>query len=249
MACHPAETAHATLRAAPLHPVFDMRVVPLREARMSPLSGLEGATSAMALPDGLIAGRLLQEGLPPLAARPAAPAMPQAAILPAGPQHLPGMLALFNEIVAQSTAVYADLPETLEHRAAWMAQRQAQGLPVLVAEGPGGAVLGFASFADFRGGFPGFRHTAEHSVYLRAEARGQGLGGRLLEALLREARAQGRHAMMASIDSGNAPSLRLHARLGFREVGRLPQVGCKFGRWLDLVLMQKLLDEQPAPGA
>ncbi|ONG50894.1 GNAT family N-acetyltransferase [Pseudoroseomonas deserti] len=168
-------------------------------------------------------------------------------ILEAGPQHLAGMLELFNEIVATSTAVYADLPESAEHRAAWLAQRQAQGHPVLVAEGAGGSVLGFASFTDFRGCFPGFRHTAEHSVHLRPEARGLGLGGRLLEALLRLARAQGRHAMMASIDSGNVPSLRLHARLGFREVGRLPQVGCKFGQWLDLVLMQKLLDERPTP--
>ncbi|WP_160000238.1 GNAT family N-acetyltransferase [Roseomonas sp. 18066] len=211
---------------------------------MSPLSTLEGVAAPAGLPEGLIAGHLLREGLVPIAT-PLPPLLP--AIVPAGPQHLAGMLELFNEIVASSTAVYADLPETLEQRATWLAQRQERGHPVLVAEALDGSVLGFASFGDFRGCFPGFRHTAEHSVHLRPAARGQGLGGRLVEALLREARAQGRHAMMASIDSGNAPSLRLHARLGFREVGRLPQVGAKFGQWLELVLMQKLLDERPTP--
>ncbi|WP_419896047.1 GNAT family N-acetyltransferase [Roseomonas sp. USHLN139] len=214
---------------------------------MSPLSGLEPAPAVAAgLPEGLIAGQVLQQAL--FGPLPVTTAPPPPAIVAAGPQHLAGMRMLFNEIVAGSTAVYADLPESAEQRAAWLAQRQAAGHPVLVAEAADGGVLGFASFTDFRPCFAGFRHTAEHSVHLRPEARGQGLGRRLLEALLAEARAQGRHAMMASIDSGNAASLALHARLGFREVGRLPQVGCKFGRWLDLVLMQKLLDERPAPG-
>lgn len=183
-----------------------------------------------------------------LAASLAATLPPVAAIRAAGPQHLPEMRAIFNEIVATSTAVYTDLPETLAQRQDWFEQRQALGYPVLVALAPGSeAVLGFASFTDFRGCWPGFRHTAEHSVHIRADQRGQGLGRRLLVALLDEARRCGKHAMMASIDADNAPSIRLHQSLGFVQVGHLPQVGCKFGRWLDLALLQKVLDTAP-PG-
>ncbi|WBV42498.1 GNAT family N-acetyltransferase [Pseudoroseomonas cervicalis] len=182
-------------------------------------------------------------------------AIPQAAmaepvlILPAGPLHWPGMLAIFNEVVAHSTAVYTDVPQTLEQRAAWCAQRQAQGFPVLVALGADERdVLGFASFTEFRGCWPGFRHTVEHSVHIRADCRGRGLGTRLVAALVEQAVLLGKHVMVASIDAENAPSIRMHQRMGFRQVALMPQVGCKFGRWLDLVLMQKQLGDGPPPG-
>ncbi|MCQ4158494.1 GNAT family N-acetyltransferase [Roseomonas sp. GC11] len=154
------------------------------------------------------------------------------------------MRAIFNSIVAASTAVYTDCVESAEQRAAWFAQRRALGYPVLVALGETETdVLGFASFTDFRPCWPGFRHTVEHSVHLRPDSRGRGLGTRLVGALLEQAALMGKHVMVASIDAENAPSLRLHERLGFREVGRMPQVGCKFGRWLDLVLMQKQISD------
>ncbi len=166
-------------------------------------------------------------------------------ILPAGPLHQPGMLAIFNEVVARSTAVYTDVPQTLEQRAAWCAERQARGFPVLVALGADERdVLGFASFTEFRGCWPGFRHTVEHSVHIRADCRGRGLGTRLVAALVEQAVLLGKHVMVASIDAENAPSIRMHQRLGFRQVAYMPQVGCKFGRWLDLVLMQKQLGER-----
>ena len=108
----------------------------------------------------------------------------------------------------------------------------------------GGEVVGYASFGDWRP-FEGFRHTVEHSVYIRADQRGNGLGPKLMQALIVRARGCGKHVMVAAIESGNAASIRLHERLGFTLNGQMPQVGVKFGRWLDLTFMQLVLN----PGA
>ena len=151
---------------------------------------------------------------------------------------LPQILAIFNEVVATSTAIYRDDPTTLEERAQWFAARRQSGFPVLVCEREG-AVLGFSSFGDFRGAFPGYRHTIEHSVHVRADARGRGLGSALVEALFPRAEALDMHVMIGAIDASNEASLRFHERLGFAPVGHLREVGRKFGRWLDLVFMQK----------
>lgn len=157
---------------------------------------------------------------------------------------LPAITAIFNEVIATSTAIYADAPFTPEDRAAWFAARRAAGYPVLVAQ-EGDEVLGLASFGDFRP-WPGYRHTVEHSVHVRADARGRGLGTALVSALFEPARALGKHVMIAGVDAANAGSIRMHERLGFARGAVLREVGRKFGRWLDLELMQKFLD---APGA
>ena len=102
-------------------------------------------------------------------------------IRPATEADLPAITAIFNEVIATSTAIYADDPFSLEDRAAWFAQRRAAGYPVLVAD-DGDGVAGLASFGDFRA-WPGFRHTVEHSVHVRADARGRGLGSALVSAL------------------------------------------------------------------
>lgn len=156
---------------------------------------------------------------------------------------LPGILAIYNHVIATSTAVYLDAPVDLANRAAWMADRQAKGFPVIVAADDEGRVLGFASYGEFRGAFPGYRLTVEHSVHVAEAARGQGLGGRLLAALLARAKAEGLHVMIGVIDAENAVSIRLHEKAGFRVAGRLDEAGTKFGRWLDVLLMQT------APGA
>lgn len=109
----------------------------------------------------------------------------------------------------------------------------------LVAE-DAGVVIGFASYAQFRGG-PGYRFTMEHSVYLRADACGRGVGRVLMEALQAEARVRGVHALVAVISGENEPAISFHETLGFSHVGRLPEVGRKFDRWMDAVLMQKML--------
>ena len=152
---------------------------------------------------------------------------------------LPGVLAIYNDVIARSTAVFSDQPATLDDRHAWLAQRRAQGYPVLVAEDARGAA-GFASFGDFRS-WPGYRHTVEHSIHVRADARRAGVGRLLLEPLLARAAALGKPMIVAGIDGENAASLAFHARFGFVEAGRLREVGNKFGRWIDLVFLQRAL--------
>lgn len=154
--------------------------------------------------------------------------------------------AIYNDAVANTTAIWNEIPVDAANRAAWIAARQAAGFPVLVAVADGD-VLGYASYGDFRA-FDGYRATVEHSVYVTAAARGTGLGRALLARLIERARGQGKHAMVAAIEAGNAPSIRLHQALGFASVGLMPQVGQKFGRWLDLALMQLTLDDRAAPG-
>ena len=152
---------------------------------------------------------------------------------------LPAILAIYNDVLATSTAIYSNVPSTLEDRAAWRAQRLAQGYPVLVAR-DGSEVLGFASFGDFRA-WPGYAATVEHSVHVRADARRRGVGRALLSALPGRARALGKHVILGGVDADNAASLALHASLGFEKVAHFREVGRKFDRWLDLVFLQKTL--------
>lgn len=159
---------------------------------------------------------------------------------PADEADLPGILAIYNHAVLHSTAIFNDNPVDLANRRAWLLDRQARSYPVIVAVDGDEAVLGYASFGDFRP-FEGFRISVEHSVYVAEGARGRGLGRLLLEALFEPARALGKRVMIGGITADNEPSLALHARLGFTETGRMPGVGIKFGRRLDLVFVQKEL--------
>lgn len=152
---------------------------------------------------------------------------------------LPAILAIYNDAVVNTTAIWNDDIVDLDNRRAWFAARTAQGYPVLVAEADG-AVLGYASYGDFRP-FQGYRFTVENSIYVAAAARGRGAGARLLAALIDHASAAGKHVMVAGITADNAVSLRLHERQGFVETARMPELGFKFGRFLDLVFLQKRL--------
>lgn len=100
--------------------------------------------------------------------------------------------------------------------------------------------VGFATFFQFRGGI-GYRHSMEHTVILSPTAHGHGVGRGLMERLCAAARAQGAHSMIAGVSAENTAGHAFHARIGFAEVARIPQVGFKFGRWMDLILMQKFL--------
>lgn len=162
-------------------------------------------------------------------------------------QDLPGILDIYNDAVLNTTAIWNEQPVDLANRQAWFDARQQQGYPILVAVDDSG-VLGYASFGDWRA-FEGFRYSVEHSVYIRNDQRGKGLGPLLMAALIERARACGKHVMVAAIESGNAASIRLHERQGFVVTGQMPQVGVKFGRWLDLTFMQRVLDPgaEPAP--
>ena len=152
---------------------------------------------------------------------------------------LPRIVDIYNDAIASSTAVFSDRLVTIDGQRDWMDARRAAGNPVIVAR-LGGVVVGFGSYGDFRAS-PGYRLTVEHSVYVDAGQRRQGIGLRLLEELLERARRAGKHAVVAGIDADNHASLRMHEQLGFQEVGRLPEVARKFDRWLDLVLMELLL--------
>jgi L-amino acid N-acyltransferase len=155
---------------------------------------------------------------------------------------LPAILAIYNEVIATSTAVYALEPATLDERRAWFTSRSSMGFPVLVAADPGDDVLGFASFGDWRGAWPGYRYTVEHSVHVRHDVRGRGIGRALVESLFPLALGLGKHVMIGGIDAANDASIRFHERLGFERVAHFKEVGHKFGRWLDLVFMQRFLD-------
>lgn len=161
---------------------------------------------------------------------------------------LPAILAIYNGVIASSTAVYATEPVPLAERAAWLAARREREFPVLVAV-DAGAVVGFASFGDFRGGWNAYRYSVEHSVHVHPDCRSRGAGRQLVEALVPRAVALGKHVMIGGIDAANAASIRFHARLGFQQVAHFREVGHKFGRWLDLVFMQRMLDAAGAARA
>ena len=157
---------------------------------------------------------------------------------------LPAIRDIYNDAVLNTTAIWNEQPVDLGNRQAWFSARQAQAYPILVAVDEKENVLGYASYGDWRP-FEGFRHSVEHSVYIRSDQRGMGLGPQLMNTLIERARQGHKHVMVAAIESGNAASIRLHERLGFTITGQMPQVGVKFGRWLDLTLMQLILN----PGA
>jgi L-amino acid N-acyltransferase len=152
---------------------------------------------------------------------------------------LPGLVAIYNDVIASSTAVFSSLPVALEERREWWQGRIAQGYPVLVARDARG-VAGFGTFGDFRA-WPGYRFTVEHTVHVRADGRGRGTGSALLRALLTRAAALGKHMMIAGVDAENAAAIRFHEHLGFTRAGQLREVGHKFDRWLDLVFLQRVI--------
>lgn len=160
-------------------------------------------------------------------------------IRPATEQDLPAILAITNHAILHTTASWQTKPHSLEMRAAWLAERQRAGLPVLVAEAEG-EVAGYGTYGSFRA-YEGYALTVEHSVYVEERFQRRGLGQALLAALIDHATEAGMHVMVGVISAENAVSIALHERFGFTVTGRLPEVGRKFDRWLDLVLMQKLL--------
>ncbi len=160
---------------------------------------------------------------------------------------LPAIRDIFNDAVLNTTAIWMDSTVDLANREAWFAARAQQGYPILVVLDDSSDVVGYASFGDWRP-FDGFCNTVEHSVYVRADQRGKGLGPLLMQALIGRAKGCGKHVLVAAIESGNAASIRLHERLGFSITGQMPQVGRKFGRWLDLTFMQLIVTpERSAP--
>ena len=155
-------------------------------------------------------------------------------------RHAGQILAIFNEAIVNSTALYDYKPRAPESMVTWFATKRANGFPVVGMEDDSGKLLGFASYGTFRA-FPAYKYTVEHSVYVEKDSRGLGLGRKLLEAIVARAEAQGMHLLVGAIDLDNAVSIALHKRLGFEHSGTIKQAAFKFGRWLDLAFMQKTL--------
>ncbi|QXI30759.1 GNAT family N-acetyltransferase [Pseudomonas vanderleydeniana] len=162
------------------------------------------------------------------------------------PADIAGITPIYNDAVQHSTAIWNEATVDTANRLAWLADRQQANYPVLVAVDEAGNVLGYASFGDWRA-WDGYRHTVEHSVYIRADQRGNGLGSLLMQRLIEPARTLGKHVMVAGIEAQNLGSIRLHEKLGFEQAGHLRQVGAKFGQWLDLVFLQLILDDRTTP--
>jgi len=152
---------------------------------------------------------------------------------------LPAALAIYNDVIATTTAVYSEAPVTTDYWVRWFAERRSRGFPVL-ASYKDGELIGFGSFGEFRP-WPCYEMTVEHSVHVRADRRRHGAGTKLVRSLMDRAAEAGKQVMIAGIDAENQSSMTLHAKLGFAEVGRLPAVACKFGRWLDLVYLHRKL--------
>jgi L-amino acid N-acyltransferase len=152
---------------------------------------------------------------------------------------VPEILTIYNEVIRNTTAVYSDEDVTLANREAWFDAKIEHGFPVLVAR-DGSDVLGFGTFGEFRG-WPCYRYSVEHSVHIRADCRRRGIGRELVLALLERAAGMQKHIMIAAIDVDNAASIALHESLGFTVVAHFREVGFKFGRWLDLKFLQRLI--------
>jgi L-amino acid N-acyltransferase YncA len=158
--------------------------------------------------------------------------------------------AIYNATVRTTTVAWTEEHERLSTREAWLEEQRHLGNPILVALRDD-HVVGFASYDDFGDAtkWPGYRFTVEHPIHIHQDHQGEGVGGALLDTLMARAAGAGKHVMIGAVDGENAGSIRFHERHGFAVTGRLPQIGFKFGRWLDLVLMQRMLPQRPSTGA
>ena len=165
-------------------------------------------------------------------------------IRPAAAADASAIASILSAFVSTTTIEWTDTPQTADSVLGWLDEHET----VVVAQ-EGDEVVGVAAFGWFRDVVkrPGYRFTVESTVHVRQDRWRSGLGRRLMGALVEEARESGKHTMIAAIDGANVSSIQFHERLGFVQVARMPEVGAKFGRWQDLVLMQLRLDDRTAP--
>jgi phosphinothricin acetyltransferase len=156
------------------------------------------------------------------------------------------ILAILNDAIVHSTALWDYEPRPPEAMAAWFAAKEAGRYPVIGAVDEAGTLLGFGTYGPFRA-WPAYRYSVEHSVYVHQDHRGRGIGRHLVEANVARARAQDYHTVVAGIETSNVASRELHLSLGFEPCGVIRHAGFKFGRWLDLEFYQRLLDTPRTP--
>lgn len=147
--------------------------------------------------------------------------------------------AIYNDAVLNTTAVFDYTAREPQAQRDWLQMKAEQNLPVLVAE-ESGTVVGYSSYGQFRP-WPAFLYTVENAIYIAPDRRGQGIGQKLLAAIVDAAAKNGRRTMVAAITAENTASLHLHEKLGFVRTGLIRDSGWKFERWLDLVFLQRML--------
>ncbi|UXI03999.1 GNAT family N-acetyltransferase [Photobacterium sp. TY1-4] len=160
--------------------------------------------------------------------------------------HGDAILAILNDVIRHSTALYDYHPRTMANMKSWFDTKAQGNYPVIGIENDEGTLMGFATYGRFREQ-PAFKYTVEHSLYLHVDFRGRGLAKPLMAELISAARAQGMHVLMGAIDAENTGSIALHQKLGFTHTGTIRQAGFKFGRWLDLSLYQLILPTPASP--
>jgi len=166
--------------------------------------------------------------------------MPSVSIRTAEARDAEAIAAIYNHEVENTTATFDLVPRSVEVQREWLAARTG-AFTALVADDTVVGIIGFAALSTYRDR-AGYRTTVENSVYVHRQHQRHGVGRLLLTALLEVARDSGFHTVIARIDSQSLGSLALHRSLGFTEVGVEREIGRKFGRWLDSVIMQKMLD-------
>lgn len=159
-------------------------------------------------------------------------------IRPARPADIPALIALWNPLIATTMITFSSEEKTSEGLAQTLRDKQAADLPFFIAED--GALQGFATYGQFRAG-NGYATAMEHTIILGDTARGRGLGRALMAAIETHAQNRGAHSMIAGVSGGNPSGRAFHAAIGYDLVATVPQVGCKFDRFWDLWLMQKIL--------
>lgn len=153
---------------------------------------------------------------------------------------VPAILEIYNDAVLNTTASAEYEPRSLESRYAWFDEHERAGYPIFVASNNANEIVGWSSLSPYRERY-GYRFTAENSIYVHPQWRGRGVGKLLLPPSIEAAREMKLHALLASISADNEVSLKLHAQFGFEKVAHFKETIYKFGRWLDVVYMEKLL--------
>ncbi|SES25962.1 phosphinothricin acetyltransferase [Tranquillimonas rosea] len=165
--------------------------------------------------------------------------MPASPIRSARPADVPAILSIWNPIIRDTAITFNATEKSEAEVAALISERAAAGHALLVAEGAG-RVIGFGGYGQFRGGV-GYGRTMEHTLLFAPEARGAGLGRAMIQALCAHARETGAHSLIAGVSAENPGGRAFHRATGFAEIATLPEVGFKFGRYMDLHLMQRML--------
>ncbi len=162
-------------------------------------------------------------------------------IRPATVLDAPAITAIWNPLIEHSAITFNPVVKRPEEVAEMIVARQTAGHGFLVAcDDDDGTILGFASYAQFRAG-TGYSRTMEHTIILAPNARGRGMGRTLMAAIEAHAREEGAHQMIAGVSAENVEGIAFHQACGYAEAARIREAGRKFGRYMDLVLMQKFL--------